>query len=230
MTEREELVERVATAILRRRAQEDYHTVDDHGAWVVDHDKELARAAIAECERDRTGQTADEMIANVREIIGEMAWGVGLPSPFVMLEPILPMSEDAPVQVTTKQIALRKEQIEPIFGAIYSRLLKDGPPDFVGKERERANKLEAQCAAMRAALEGLYGACELHANQEGGDFGPIIGPAAEAAQSALSPDAGRKVLDVVRETEYLVENIREHGVHDNWKGVANALSALGWEP
>ena len=50
MTERGELVERVATAILHRRAQEDYHAVDDHGAWVVDHDKELARAAIAGCE------------------------------------------------------------------------------------------------------------------------------------------------------------------------------------
>lgn len=48
--------------------------------------------------------------------------------------------------------------------------------------------------------------------------------------AALSTDAGKKMLDVVEEAEYLVENIREHGIHDNWKGVANALSALGWKP
>ena len=39
---------------------------------------------------------------------------------------------------------------------------------------------------LERALRRLYYACELRANKEGGDFGPIIGPAAEIADAALS--------------------------------------------
>ena len=133
MSEREDLVERVATAILRRRAQEDYRTADDHGAWVVDHDKELARAAIAECEKERA-------------------------------------------------------------------------------------ELEAQCAAMRAALELAFGTDD-----------PDV---REAAEAALSPDAGRKVLDVVRAAQDCVAH-KEGNYRGQLNGLllaaklADALSALG---
>jgi len=40
-----EMVERVAEAIRDRRTQADFHAVKD-GHWIIDHDKELARAAI----------------------------------------------------------------------------------------------------------------------------------------------------------------------------------------
>ena len=49
MTEREELVERVARAILHRRTKNDLN-ITIKGSYVLDFDKELARAAIAECE------------------------------------------------------------------------------------------------------------------------------------------------------------------------------------
>lgn len=39
------MVENVARAILQRRSQPDFRELQD-GAWVVDHDLELARAAI----------------------------------------------------------------------------------------------------------------------------------------------------------------------------------------
>ena len=62
MTEREELVERVRAMVVSKDPHISYENAGD-----------IARAAIAECEKDRAGQTAEEMIANVREIIGEMA-------------------------------------------------------------------------------------------------------------------------------------------------------------
>ena len=156
MTEREEMVERVATAILHRRVQEDYHKVDDHGAWVIDHDKELARAAIAECEKGRA-------------------------------------------------------------------------------------ELDAQCAAMRAGLEALRIWCE----KEGVKLGAVDGydyhSGAEFAYrrtcveidrvcAALSLDAGRKVLDVVRAAQKVAWAKEKREVLEAIIALQNALSALGWKP
>ena len=167
MTERDDLVERVATAILHRRAQEDYHTVDDHGAWVVDHDKELARAAIAECEKDRS------------------------------------------------------EDYEQLLGAY--------------------RRLEVQAAAMRAAL----GFAEKQYRGFASVYGTQDCEAYNRMKDALSPDAGRKVLDVVRAAEVVntVVEIKEAGVFTvfgvttsqaavkaAFQKLCEALSALGWEP
>lgn len=50
----------------------------------------------------------------------------------------------------------------------------------------RANTLLIAAAPdLYEALVALHAACELRANQEGGDFGPDIGPAAELAKAAL---------------------------------------------
>ena len=166
MTERDDLVERVATAILHRRAQEDYHTVDDHGAWVVDHDKELARAAIAECEKDRS------------------------------------------------------EDYEQLLGAY--------------------RRLEVQAAAMRAAL----GFAEKQYRGFASVYGTQDCEAYNRMKDALAPDAGRKVLDVVRAAKALLELLRDHIPHaddgeplfdseeeaSEFHVAEKALSALGWEP
>ena len=160
MTERGELVERVATAILHRRAQEDFRTVDDYGAWIVDHDKELARAAIAECEKDRS------------------------------------------------------EDYEQLLGAY--------------------RRLEVQAAAMRAAL----GFAEKQYRGFASVYGTQDCEAYNRMKDALSPDAGRKVLDVVRAFSDLCADVRErYKIPPNerfkcpiMQRGADALSALEWEP
>lgn len=61
--EREQLVERVARAILHRRARNDLHVVIK-GAYVLDFDKELARAAISECEKE----SAEKIATAIRKL------------------------------------------------------------------------------------------------------------------------------------------------------------------
>lgn len=58
-------------------------------------------------------------------------------------------------------------------------------------ERCRAALAEAEKdeSELLAALKALYAACEHRANTEGGDFGEIIGPAAEQAEQVLSKHA-----------------------------------------
>lgn len=45
---------------------------------------------------------------------------------------------------------------------------------------------ETELLAVVKAARALYAACEQRANEEGGDFGPDIGPAAEAVEHALA--------------------------------------------
>jgi len=52
--------------------------------------------------------------------------------------------------------------------------------------------LIAAAPDLLAALNALYKACEWRANQEGGDFGPDIGPAAEMADAAIAKATGAK--------------------------------------
>jgi hypothetical protein len=68
----------------------------------------------------------------------------------------------------------------------YSR---NRPPKIVGYDgataglcRDAADTIEA----LLGALEGLYEACELRANADGGDFGEDIGPAAYLAEAAIA--------------------------------------------
>src|SRR3990167_1038674 len=91
------------------------------------------------------------------------------------------------------------------------------------------SKLEAEAAAMRVALDKIEGQAVCF-NMDG-DAGneTMLRNIANMARAALSPEAGQRVLDVVKAAEDLVVNIREHGLHDNWKGLAEALAALGGE-
>ena len=94
-------------------------------------------------------------------------------------------------------------------------------------EKESA-ELEAQCAAMRAALE----ACR--AEMMGPSYA-LITRAVEAADKALSLDAGRKVLRVVeaaQETMFWFEQSWPNGAKANTalNKLTEALAALGWKP
>ena len=122
-------------------------------------------------------------------------------------------------------------------------------------EKDRA-ELEAQFAAMRAALE-FYAAKGTYQWDLAPDPAstPIPGTApidcdqGDQAVAALSPDAGRKVLDVVRAMQELIkvidlyalemsspeigghDDIPPHQWHEEWlHNARQALSALGWEP
>ena len=170
----DELVERVARAILHRRTQNDLN-ITINGTYVLDWDKEVARAAIAECERSMEG---------------------------------------------TKD-------------ALKSALLS------IADLNEIRAKLEAQAAAMRAMLE-KYALIEDYDFPNSppkltGHSCPMCSSKARPRHEiehtwpcALSPEAGQKVLDVVRAaTETCGQN------HMNCPGanrVKDALSALGWKP
>jgi hypothetical protein len=52
--------------------------------------------------------------------------------------------------------------------------------------RQERDALTSQVRVLREAAKALYDACELRANQEGGDFGPDIGLAAEQVSAALA--------------------------------------------
>lgn len=78
------------------------------------------------------GTALEEAVANIRERLGEMAWGIGLPSPFVTWTP------DG-----VKEVPLNEDQAKRILESIFHQLRVDGPPDFVKEYRDRAEKAEA---------------------------------------------------------------------------------------
>lgn len=53
-------------------------------------------------------------------------------------------------------------------------------------------RLIAAAPDLLEALVALYDACELEANRRGGDFGPIVGPAAEQADAAIARAKGEQ--------------------------------------
>lgn len=57
-------------------------------------------------------------------------------------------------------------------------------------EFEANARLIAAAPDLLEALEGLLEACEREANSKGGDFGPVIGPAAYAAEAAIARAKG----------------------------------------
>ena len=189
MTEREDLVERVARAIR-------VVNISSSGvpAYLGDFDvlKTMARAAIAECEKDR---------ADLTSVICD---------------------RDQTVDRLERELAEEKKQH---YGTA-----------------ELAHEFQAQCAAMRAALENAYELIRkehAHADDGSGDvFDCRVRPVVAAIASALSPDAGRKVLDVVRAFSDLCADVRErYKILPNerfkcpiMQRGADALSALGWEP
>ena len=109
-----------------------------------------------EAERDsiRDQDIAEQMV-NLREMIGEMSWGIGLPSPFVM---VAPEQFDKRIDPSTplpepKEIALNEDQVRPIFEAIYQRLCQAYPLTFI-ERREAQARNKALADAMRAMCEG----------------------------------------------------------------------------
>ena len=57
-------------------------------------------------------------------------------------------------------------------------------------EAQRVARLIAAGPDLLEALKGLYEACELRANADGGDFGEDIGPAAYLAEAAIAKATG----------------------------------------
>ena len=99
------------------------------------------------------------------------------------------------------------------------------------------NRLEAQCAAMRKVLNNLYVLFISHTRSPRMDSNPInLHDLIEVIHKALSPDAGEKVLDVVRAAEEVRECAAQ--MRNQVEGVAwdvldpllKALSALGRKP
>ena len=103
-------------------------------------------------------------------------------------------------------------------------------------------KLEAEAAAMRTALRELSG--QIIQGRVG--FGlavcPSLDPILAQTELALSTDAGRKVLDVVRAARVVDESAQGRGpqmgakmqyhiiTDDALTALRQALSALGWKP
>ena len=89
-------------------------------------------------------------------------------------------------------------------------------------------KLEAEAAAMRTALRELSG--QIIQGRVG--FGlavcPSLDPILAQTELALSTDAGRKVLDVVRAADRL-KYAWPNGEREA-EYLDEALSALGWKP
>ena len=172
MPEREDLVERVM------RATAGFHSGSESAA----------RAAIAECEKDR---------ADLTSVICD---------------------RDQTVDRLERELAEEKKQH---YGTA-----------------ELAHEFQAQCAAMRAALENAYELIRkehAHADDGSGDvFDCRVRPVVAAIASALSPDAGRKALDVVRAAQDTLKCLHTHqfepGEDPRISDLAEALSALGWEP
>ena len=97
-------------------------------------------------------------------------------------------------------------------------------------------RLEAQCAAMRAGLEWCGGMEHLATGNQISEMSPV--------KEALSPAAGRRVLDVVRAASTLLELLRDRIPHtgdgqplfdseeeaSEFHEAEKSLSALGWKP
>lgn len=105
----------------------------------------------------------------------------------------------------------------------------------------KLEKLEAEAAAMRGAIMGLL---EDHSCEpESRYISRLSDNADKAAKAALFPDAGEKVLDVVRAAKgvlklragyrsYLAANRITGWQNDEvpFEVLEKALSALGWKP
>ena len=190
-------------------------------------------------------------------------------------------SHARPIDMT--QITEREELVERVASAI-SRIVANG-----GYAREAARaaiaecekvliesedrnhdlvdtvlELEAQCAAMRGALEGVVAEAERLRDHDIKSMGGLEGSnafeadgaekCADIARVALSPDAGRKVRDVVKAVRtalngcsipecapddcQIVLSTLNGGMIDVSRSTTagairnarHALSALGWEP
>ena len=102
-------------------------------------------------------------------------------------------------------------------GEFKNPLAKDAVDEIERLERgSLAN--EAQCAAMRGALEWCGGMEHLATGNQISEMSPV--------KEALSPDAGRKVLDVMRAAQEVADTSCESGLAT----LRDALSALGWKP
>lgn len=93
---------------------------------------------------------------------------------------------------------------------------------------EEIMKLEAQCAAMRALLNSLSVILIAYSRSPTMNSKPLdCTRLIEKIREALSPDAGQKVLDVVRAAKAFVDNGLSSIDGDR---LVKTLSALGWKP
>jgi len=98
-----------------------------------------------------TNLRLDEAIADIRERLGEMAWGIGLPSPFVTFMP----GDKEP-----QPLALNEHQAIRILECIFDKLRRDGPPDYVTRYRRERDAAESTLATVREENERLRRALE----------------------------------------------------------------------
>lgn len=124
--------------------------------------------------------------------------------------------------------------------------LHESTQDELGRVLLDLNDTEAQCAAMREALERYL----TWLDQTGGDGEFEWYAWEQELREALAPDAGQKVLDVVKRTQELIEAIDAgalemnspeiggdsedsgppHRWHEEWLHLTRqTLSALGWK-
>ena len=108
------------------------------------------------------------------------------------------------------------------------KILREVQEAALNQCRERRELLEAQAAEMRTALRELSG--QIIQGRVG--FGlavcPSLDPILAQTELALSTDAGRKVLDVVRAADRL-KYAWPNGEREA-EYLDEALSALGWKP
>lgn len=79
----------------------------------------------------------------------------------------------------------------PLVAGANSLVVTDCLNDAIPVDEAEANaRLISLAPEMLEALEKLLEACEHEANRTGGDFGPIIGPAAEVAESLIARACG----------------------------------------
>lgn len=197
MTKREQVVERVRAMVVRKDPHISYENAGD-----------IARAAIAECEKDRYADRDEPM-----RVLHDLTPGG---SEYV----------NDPVACGAYLSKVKSDMIEAKMDRV--------------KLQKAMRQLEAQCAEMRAGLE-KYGRHEPNCVQSNKDYGDPDKTCTCAFGEALSPDAGRRVLDVVM-AAYRAKTRRRWvdittsvptkiiAVDPDAEAVLdNALSALGWK-
>jgi len=135
-------------------------TATDSGAyneWYVQElrDSITALTAAKGAAEARAEKAQEDAFVRITELIGEMSWGIGIPSPVVI------RYCDISGEIKTKHC--EPKELEPVFEAIYSKL--KAVPDYNPLPNLRAenNQLEARVAVLEKAIDTHRGnATALH--------------------------------------------------------------------
>ena len=259
----DELVERVARAILHRRTQNDLN-ITINGTYVLDWDKEVARAAIAECEKEPVTYTIKvpeelkvlqdkcaKLEAEAVECQARLRPDADPDDPSVTHLTIHnTVSEWMLVGYRLHAVGAVQQKIERLerrIAELVAALDKHyGTPCEQIRHNEKVADLEAGAAAMRVALITTAECIQLlgarHCVQVDGAAPKSdadawgIYSALTQAREALFPDAGQKVLDVVRAARdvdfhrQLLLPDKHEDLQEALDKLTIALYDLGWKP